>query len=265
MGFEGIDMGAEAPGDVTKSGSADAPQPRASAQPTPSAQPAVSTQPAHAAIEPPDPALSFVPRTFYHKYGKRLFDFLASALLLTLLSPIFIATALAIKIDSPGPVMYVSTRLGRRARPFRFLKFRSMHADAEKLRSQLEHLNEMDGPVFKIRDDPRCTRVGRILRKTSLDELPQLISVVLGHMSLVGPRPPIPDEVGQYELWQRRRLSVTPGITCLWQVSGRNRISFAEWMLLDMEYIDHLSFPLDLKIMLMTIPAVAKGGRGGAS
>jgi lipopolysaccharide/colanic/teichoic acid biosynthesis glycosyltransferase len=240
MGLEGIETGKRPP-----AGSADLPR--------------ASTR-AEAAG---DPALSYVPRTFYQRHGKRIFDLLISAVLFILLSPLFLALALAIKLESRGPVFYVSTRLGRRSRAFRFLKFRSMLRGAELLKSDLEHLNEMDGPVFKIRHDPRVTRMGRLLRKTSLDELPQLISVVRGDMSLVGPRPPIPAEVEQYELWQRRRLSVTPGITCLWQVSGRNRISFIEWMRLDMEYIDHLSFGLDLKILLLTVPAVLRGS--GAS
>ncbi|MBD3237396.1 MAG: exopolysaccharide biosynthesis protein [Candidatus Eisenbacteria bacterium] len=212
-----------------------------------------------------DPALSYVPRTFYEKVGKRLFDFAVALGATLLLSPLMLLIVVAIRLDSPGPILYVSTRLGRRARPFRFLKFRSMRAGADRMKDQLAHLNEMDGPVFKIRDDPRVTRVGRILRKTSLDELPQLFSVLRGEMSLVGPRPPIPAEVEEYELWQRRRLSVTPGVTCLWQVSGRNQIGFSEWMRLDMEYIDHLSFGLDLRILLLTVPAVIRGGRGGAS
>lgn len=127
------------------------------------------------------------------------------------------------------------------------------------MKAELEHLNEMDGPVFKIRHDPRMTRMGRFLRKTSLDELPQLINVLRGEMSLVGPRPPIPEEVERYEPWQRRRLSVTPGITCLWQVSGRNKISFAEWMKMDMEYIDRLGLGIDLKVLALTLPAVLRG------
>jgi len=213
------------------------------------------------APERDDPALGYVPTTFYQKRGKRLFDLFAAAVLLVLFSPLFLLIAIAIKVDSPGPVFYVSTRLGRRAKPFRFYKFRSMYVGAERMKQQLLHLNEMDGPVFKIRNDPRATRVGRLLRKTSLDELPQLINVLRGEMSLVGPRPPIPEEVEQYETWQRRRLSVTPGITCLWQVSGRNRISFREWMEMDMKYIDSISFLTDLRILLLTIPAVlrAKG------
>lgn len=210
-----------------------------------------------------DPALSFEPRGFYQRIGKRIFDCAAACLGLLLLSPLFLLIAVMIRLESPGPTFYTSIRLGRCARPFRFLKFRSMYKDAEKLREELEALNEMDGPVFKIQNDPRMTRIGRILRKTSLDELPQLWHVARGEMSLVGPRPPIPSEVEQYEFWQRRRLAVTPGITCLWQVSGRNRIGFDEWMRLDGEYIDRMSFALDLKILFQTIPAVLRGS--GAS
>ena len=218
---------------------------------------------AHTPAAPLDPALSFVPRTFYQRCGKRILDVLASGVALVLLSPLFLAIAFAIKLESPGPVFYVSTRLGRRARPFSFVKFRSMVQDAEVRRAELDELNEMDGPVFKIRNDPRMTRVGRLLRKSSLDELPQLWSVLRGQMSLVGPRPPIPAEVEQYERWQRRRLAVTPGLTCLWQVRGRNRISFEEWMRLDAEYVDRMSLRLDLQILLQTIPAVLRGA--GAS
>ncbi|MBM3317089.1 MAG: sugar transferase [Candidatus Eisenbacteria bacterium] len=209
--------------------------------------------------ESADPALSYAPVTFYQRCGKRLFDLAGAAAGLILLSPLFLLVALAIKLDSPGPVFYVSTRLGRRARPFPFVKFRSMVRDAEARRAQLEALNEMDGPVFKIREDPRMTRVGRLLRRSSLDELPQLWSVLRGQMSFVGPRPPIPAEVERYERRQRRRLAVTPGITCLWQIRGRNRIGFEEWMRLDAEYIDRISFGLDLKILLLTLPAVLKG------
>jgi lipopolysaccharide/colanic/teichoic acid biosynthesis glycosyltransferase len=205
-----------------------------------------------------DPACSFEPRGFYQRAGKRLFDLLVSSIALVILSPVFLITALAIKLDSPGPVFYRSTRLGHRARPFTFLKFRSMAADAELRKTELEHLNEMDGPVFKIRNDPRVTRVGRWLRRTSLDELPQLLHVLRGEMSLVGPRPPIPAEVEQYESWQRRRLSVVPGITCLWQIGGRNRIGFEEWMRLDAQYIDSIGFWTDLGILMRTVLAVVR-------
>jgi lipopolysaccharide/colanic/teichoic acid biosynthesis glycosyltransferase len=142
-------------------------------------------------------------------------------------------------------------------------KFRSMRVDAEALKAQLLHLNEMGGPVFKIKNDPRVTRVGRFLRKTSLDELPQFLDVLVGNMSLVGPRPPLPSEVSQYDAHHRRRLSVKPGITCLWQISGRNEIDFDEWVDLDLRYIDNWTYLLDLKILLQTVPAVLR--KKGAS
>ena len=206
-----------------------------------------------------DPALSYVPRTFYERHGKRMVDCCVAAIGLILTSPIFLLVAFAIRIESTGSPFYLSTRLGRGARPFRFIKFRTMVVGADRMKDQLQHLNEMDGPVFKIRRDPRMTHMGRFLRRTSLDELPQLIHVLRGEMSLVGPRPPIPEEVAQYEPWQRRRLSVTPGITCLWQVSGRNKISFSEWMQMDMEYVDGIGWKMDLKVLLLTIPAVLRG------
>ncbi|MCL6634046.1 MAG: sugar transferase, partial [Alicyclobacillus herbarius] len=173
-------------------------------------------------------------------------------------SPIMLMVALAIKLDDGGTVIYRQTRLGLNGRAFQMHKFRSMHKDADKRRADLLHRNEMSGPVFKIRDDPRVTRIGRFLRRTSLDELPQLWDVLLGHMSLVGPRPPLPDEVEQYTVEQRRRLSVKPGITCTWQVSGRNRIDFERWVQMDLEYIDTWSYLKDWAILLRTIPAVVK-------
>ena len=206
-----------------------------------------------------DPSRNFQPRGFYQKAGKRAFDVLFSTIGLILLSPAYGLIALAVKLDSPGPVFYNSIRVGKHGRHFQFLKYRTMRRDAEQLREEVAHLNEMDGPVFKIRNDPRITSLGKLLRRTSLDELPQLWHVMRGEMSLVGPRPPIPSEVEQYEPWQRRRLSITPGITCLWQISGRNEIGFEEWMLLDMTYIDGMSFRQDLKILLLTLPAVLRG------
>ena len=195
-------------------------------------------------------------RGLYLCAGKRLFDALAAAIGLILLAPIIALIALAIRLDSPGPVIYRSRRVGEGGRVFRFYKFRSMVRDAEALRAALNHLNEVEGPVFKIQRDPRATRVGAWLRRTSVDELPQLWNVLKGDMSLVGPRPPIPEEVVQYEPWQLRRLSVRPGITCLWQVSGRSGVSFDEWMRMDMEYVERRSFRTDLSILLRTIPAV---------
>jgi lipopolysaccharide/colanic/teichoic acid biosynthesis glycosyltransferase len=192
----------------------------------------------------------------YLRFGKRLLDILGASLGLILSSPLLLIAAVLIKLESRGPVIYRSIRIGRGARPFAFLKLRSMVDGAEQNRHKLSHLNEADGPVFKIAADPRVTRIGRLLRMTSVDEIPQLWNVLRGEMSLVGPRPPIAEEVVQYEPWQLRRLDVVPGITCLWQISGRSRIGFQEWMRLDLEYIRHRSFQLDMKILIRTIPAV---------
>ena len=187
---------------------------------------------------------------------KRLLDIAGGTAMLLVASPVMLTIALAIKISSPGPVLFKQIRAGRNGRKFTMFKFRSMVVDAEARRAQLLHLNEMSGPVFKIRRDPRITRVGAFIRRTSLDELPQLFNIVGGDMSLVGPRPPLPSEVEQYKPWQRRRLSVKPGLTGLWQVSGRNNIDFEEWMALDLRYIDDWSLWLDVKILLRTLPAV---------
>ena len=177
-----------------------------------------------------------------------------------LLSPLFLLTALAVKATSPGPVFFVQERVGLSKRSFRLYKFRTMVSEAEELQAELEAFNEVSGPVFKIKDDPRITRVGRLLRKTSIDELPQLINVVKGDMSLVGPRPlPLRDYRGFDQDWQRRRFSVRPGITCLWQVNGRSDVSFENWMKLDMTYIDSWSLWLDIQILVKTIPAVIRG------
>jgi exopolysaccharide biosynthesis polyprenyl glycosylphosphotransferase len=195
---------------------------------------------------------------------KRTIDIGISLFLLTLLAPVAAAIILAIKLTSPGPAHFVQVRLGLHKRPFRIHKFRTMVAGAEAQRESLEEQNEVDGPVFKIKHDPRVTAVGRLLRKTSLDELPQLFNVLKGEMSLVGPRPlPVKDYNGFDEDWHRRRFSVQPGITCLWQVAGRNNLSFDRWMELDMEYIDRWSLGLDLRILFQTIPAVLRGS--GAS
>jgi exopolysaccharide biosynthesis polyprenyl glycosylphosphotransferase len=204
------------------------------------------------------PMLSFTraPRDEIAMAVKRAFDVVTSAAALLALSPVLLLTAAAIKIESPGPIFFRQQRVGRNGRPFRMMKFRSMHTDAETRLEALRHLNEADGPVFKIRNDPRITRVGRFIRRTSIDELPQFLNVLAGEMSVVGPRPPIPAEVRQYQRWQRRRLSVKPGITCTWQVSGRSDISFEKWMQLDLDYIDHWSLWKDLEIVFKTIPAV---------
>ena len=190
---------------------------------------------------------------------KRLLDVVLSALLLALALPIVLAVALLVKLSSSGAVLFRQTRCGLNGRLFTLYKFRTMSSDAHERRAEVQHLNEMDGPVFKSRNDPRVTRLGRLLRKFSLDELPQLWNVLKGDMSLVGPRPPIPEEVARYERWQRRRLAMKPGLTCLWQVSGRNELDFDQWMRLDLAYIDNWSPWLDLKILLRTVPVVLSG------
>ena len=190
---------------------------------------------------------------------KRLMDILGSAIALTVSSPVLLILAVLVKLTSKGPVIYRQVRCGLYGRKFVLYKFRSMCEGAEDVLWEIKHLNEMDGPVFKMRNDPRVTPLGRILRKSSLDEWPQFWNVLKGDMSLVGPRAPLPEEVKEYTRWQRRRLSVKPGITCLWQVSGRNEIDFQEWMKLDLFYIDHWSLLLDLKILLRTFPVVLLG------
>ncbi|MBK7363165.1 MAG: sugar transferase [Micavibrio sp.] len=187
---------------------------------------------------------------------KRLVDIIISGVALILLAPVFIFTAVAIKLSSPGPVYFKQVRSGRSGRRFMLYKFRSMVPDAEKKLDSLKEQNEMSGPVFKMENDPRVTGIGRFIRKWSVDELPQFWNVFKGDMSLVGPRPPIPKEVEQYEPWQRRRLSMKPGITCIWQVSGRNNIDFDDWMKLDLQYIDRWSPWLDIKIVILTFKAV---------
>ena len=191
---------------------------------------------------------------------KAMLDRILSLILLILLSPVFLLTAVIIKMTSPGSVFFVQERVGLNKRRFRLYKFRTMVKDAEQKQIELEDLNEVMGAAFKITNDPRITKVGRILRKTSVDELPQLINVLKGDMSLVGPRPlPVRDYNGFNTDWHRRRFSVRPGITCLWQVNGRSNVSFEHWMELDMKYIDQWSLWLDLKIMTKTIPAVLRG------
>src|SRR5579883_455415 len=192
--------------------------------------------------------------------AKRVFDIIVSSILLLLLSPLFLVIAILIKLSSPGPVFFTQDRVGLGKRRFKMYKFRTMVADAEQRISQLEHLNEVSGPVFKLKNDPRITPLGKLLRQSSFDELPQLINVLKGEMSLVGPRPlPVRDYKGFNQDWQRRRFSVRPGLTCLWQIAGRSSIPFETWMQLDLQYIDRWSFWLDLQILMRTIPAVLKG------
>ena len=191
---------------------------------------------------------------------KRVVDLVVASTVLVGVSPLLVLVAIAIKSTSPGPVFFVQERVGKGKRPFRMLKLRTMVSDAEARLREFEHLNETRGPAFKITHDPRVTRLGRFLRKTSLDELPQLINVILGDMSLVGPRPlPLRDYRGFSQDWHRRRFSVKPGITCLWQVRGRSTITFDQWMELDMDYIDRWSIWLDMKILFQTIPAILRG------
>ncbi len=191
---------------------------------------------------------------------KRVFDFVVSVAAIVALAPVFMITALAIWIEDPGPVVFCQTRVGRNGKHFRFFKFRSMVTDAERLKAQLAASNEsVDGVIFKMKRDPRITRVGRVIRKMSIDELPQLFNVLLGDMSLVGPRPPVPAEVARYTLEQRKRLHVIPGITCLWQVSGRSDIPFTEQFRLDLEYIRSSNLPNDIRLLLKTVPAVLTG------
>jgi exopolysaccharide biosynthesis polyprenyl glycosylphosphotransferase len=191
-----------------------------------------------------------------HLAIKRTLDIFISSVALLLLSPLLLLLALLIRLTSPGPILYRQTRCGLAGRRFTLFKFRTMVANAQALRVDLEALNEMDGPVFKITDDPRCTPLGRLLRKFSLDELPQLWNVLRGDMSLVGPRPPLPEEVDRYEPWQRRRLRARPGLTCLWVLEGRSRLNFRQWVELDLHYIENWSLGLDLRILLRTIPIV---------
>jgi exopolysaccharide biosynthesis polyprenyl glycosylphosphotransferase len=197
-------------------------------------------------------------------FAKRIFDIAAASLVLLATTPLWPLVAVAVRFSSPGPVLFRQQRCGLAGRRFVLLKFRTMVADAEQQRDRVAHLNAIpDGPSFKAPSDPRITRVGRVLRRFSLDELPQLVNVLRGQMSLVGPRPPIPAEVAKYEPWQRRRLAMKPGMTGLWQVSGRADLDFATTMELDLAYLDHWSLWLDLKILLRTVPAVL-WGRGAA-
>ena len=208
----------------------------------------------------PDVTFSSIPLDTVWLPIKRLVDVIGAGLLILIAFPIMLSAVILIKFDSAGPAVFTQERIGLNKRRFHIYKFRTMVTNAEKLQAALESSNEAQGPVFKIKNDPRITRVGKFLRKTSIDELPQLFNVLKGEMSLVGPRPlPVRDYTGFNQDWQRRRFSVRPGITCLWQVSGRSSISFDQWMRLDLEYIDSWSLWLDMKILVRTIPAVVRG------
>jgi len=208
------------------------------------------------------PLLSFstTPTNEALMFVRRMLDLVLAGLILLIFGPLFmLPTAILIKLTSRGPVLFKQKRCGLNGRQFVMYKFRSMIDHAEQLRVELQSLNEMDGPVFKSSRDPRVTVIGKIIRRFSIDELPQVFNVLRGDMSLVGPRPPLPEEVARYERWQRRRLSMKPGMTCLWQISGRNEVSFDDWMKLDLTYIDNWSLLLDLKILLKTVPVVLLG------
>ncbi len=205
-------------------------------------------------------SLSSLPTKDNELLIKNFLDYLIAAIGVIVLSPVFVLIALLIKSTSKGPIVFSQKRVGLNGRTFNIYKFRTMIENAEEIRDHLVEENEADGPVFKIQNDPRITSLGAFLRRTSLDELPQLINVLKGEMSLVGPRPPVPNEVDQYTVWQRRRLSMKPGLTCIWQVSGRNDINFERWMNMDLEYIDNWSLALDIKLLAMTLREVTRGG-----
>lgn len=196
-----------------------------------------------------------------YRFAKRCLDVLVSGLLLLLLLPAFILIALAVRLSGKGPVLYRSVRVGQGGKRMAFLKFRTMHAGADRLKASLQELNEKSGPIFKLKEDPRVTPVGRFLRKYSLDELPQLVHVLLGDMTLVGPRPHLACEVERYRPEDWARLAVKPGLTCYWQVRGRSDLSFEEWVALDLEYIRDMSLLADLKLLAAT-PKAVLGGKG---
>ncbi|WP_315112809.1 sugar transferase [Clostridium intestinale] len=198
-------------------------------------------------------------KNFYNKkyntmysLTKRVIDVLASMIGIILLSPIFFVVAVLIKIDSKGSAIFSQTRVGKNGKEFKMYKFRSMVVNAEELKKKLLAQNEMSGPMFKMKDDPRITKIGKFIRKTSIDELPQLINVLKGEMSLVGPRPSLPKEVEKFEPWMRKRLDVKPGLTCYWQVSGRNNIDFNDWMKLDIKYVEERNIYIDIKLIFKT-------------
>lgn len=187
-----------------------------------------------------------------YKFSKRTLDIICSTLGLIILSPVLLIVAILIKLESKGPVIFSQKRVGLNGNEFKMYKFRSMVQNAEKLKEKLAKQNEMSGPMFKMKDDPRVTKVGKFIRKTSIDEIPQLINVIKGDMSLVGPRPSLPKEVEKFEPWMLDRLNVKPGLTCYWQISGRNNIDFEDWMKLDLQYVEDRSFLLDLKLIFKT-------------
>lgn len=187
-----------------------------------------------------------------YEFIKRTFDIICSIVTLIILSPILLIISMLIKIESPGPVIFMQERVGINKKTFKMYKFRSMVANAEELKCKLVEKNERNGPMFKMKNDPRVTRIGRFIRKTSIDELPQLINILKGEMSFVGPRPSLPDEVNQFEPWMLKRLVVRPGLTCYWQVGGRDKIDYIDWMKLDIKYVDERNIWVDLKLIFKT-------------
>lgn len=188
-----------------------------------------------------------------YKVSKRALDVIASFLGLVILSPILLIVAILIKLESKGPAIFSQSRIGLNGKEFKMYKFRSMVQNAEELKEKLAKQNEMSGPMFKMKNDPRVTKVGKFIRKTSIDELPQLLNILKGDMTLVGPRPSLPREVEKFESWMLKRLEVKPGLTCYWQVSGRNNIDFYDWMKLDLKYVNDMSFWLDIKLIFKTV------------
>lgn len=191
-------------------------------------------------------------RVSLYEFIKRTLDIILSLIGLIIASPIFLIVGLCIKLDSKGPIFFSQKRIGLKGKKFNMYKFRSMIINAEELKEGLKDKNEMSGPMFKMKDDPRITKVGRFIRKTSIDELPQLINVLKGEMSLVGPRPSLPNEVNEFEAWMLKRLDVKPGLTCYWQVMGRNKIEFKEWMKLDIKYVNERNIWIDIKLIFKT-------------
>lgn len=188
-----------------------------------------------------------------YEVSKRALDVIASFLGLVILSPILLIVAILIKLESKGPAIFSQSRIGLNGKEFKMYKFRSMVQNAEELKEKLAKQNEMSGPMFKMKNDPRVTKVGKFIRKTSIDELPQLLNILKGDMTLVGPRPSLPREVEKFESWMLKRLEVKPGLTCYWQVSGRNNIDFYEWMKLDLKYVNDMGFWLDIKLIFKTV------------
>ncbi len=205
-----------------------------------------------------NPQVIQVNRSLWYRFAKRSMDLAIALIAIILLSPVFLITSIAVMLDGGTP-FFAQNRVGKHGVPFRMIKFRSMYMGAQQEQNQLQEYNEAEGPIFKIQHDPRITKVGHLIRRTSIDELPQMFNVLAGNMSIVGPRPPLPEEVAHYTDYHKQRLLVKPGITCYWQCSGRSKIGFEEWIKLDLQYIQEQNIWTDIKILCKTIPAVLKG------